>query len=374
MSGVTRRSLLLGSAAAPVLTAITARAAAAGAPVDPPPPGWEDDLTPIHAPKVRGLTISVPPFPLNVGQDGHNAFPGLARLADGTLWLTWRHGTHHVTGRDGVIMQAFSTDSGMTWHDVHVGAGGADHRDPSPFVDPVTGQAHLTWFTGSDQNPALGAFTEAGGGPTVRRIDPGLPYAAMCAPLVRLPDQRLGAAFYGRQAGEAIDTAFMAWSSDNGNSWSSNRVVNAIGAGVHYNEPVLLVDAPGTTYFFHRAGMADGIAMRTSPDSGRSWTGPTRRILDHASGRPSVGLVDDQTIVMVYRALPSCDARIAYSADRGATWRDGGVLMPSRGGLGCVYAAMVPTAARQLTGVVAMEEGGSTWARLFGFQLATTGP
>lgn len=324
---------------------------------------------PIAVPRARALLLTTAPYPLSVGQDRHNAFPWLARKLNGRLWLTWRNGPHHVDGRVGDIVQAFSDDDGYTWVSPEVIRTGGDLRDPCPFVHPVTGQRHLTWFTGTDANPAQGAFTQTPWGPTVR-FDGGLPYAASCSPLALLPNGQLGGAFYGRKPGEITTTAWMAWFGPGG--ITTNRIASGIGVGIEHSEPVLLVDQE-LTHFFYRWGNRDGMGMRTSTASGLAGWSASRKILNNATGRPSVVRLNDGTIVMVYRRLPDYAAQIAYSADRGTTWTDGGTLHSSMGGLGCVYAGMVATGDRGAVGVLAMEDGGSARARLFGFRIETAG-
>lgn len=319
---------------------------------------------------VHRVQITQPPANLNVGQAEHSAFPGLTRLPDGPLHLVWRQGKDHKASRDGDIMSALSTDDGASYGDVRVLRTGGDYRDPS--VSMVDGTEQMTWFTGSTASPALGAFTMHPWGPTAR-IN-GLPYAAMCAPLVELPDGRTGAAIYGRQSGETVDTVFMGWSVDGGLHWTTNRIINMIGAGVHTNEPWLVVDG-GLTHLFYRWGSNDGIGIRTSTDSGvtGSWDAP-RKILNNATGRPSVAQAPDGTLVMVYREKSTGAARIAYSADHAATWQDGGVLAASKGGIGMTYAAMAPTDdGTGLVGVLGMEQvNGTTGSKLYGFRLATS--
>jgi hypothetical protein len=321
--------------------------------------------------RMSSVTITQPPVNLTVGQAEHSAFPGLARLDDGRLRLVWRQGKDHYASRDGDIMSALSIDDGVSYGNVRTVRTGGDYRDPS--VSLVDGTEHLTWFTGSSVSPALGAFTQQDGWAPTARIN-GLPYAAICAPLVKLPDGRLGAAFYGRKDGESIDTAWMGWSVDNGLHWSTNRIANSIGAGVAHNEPWLVVDGE-LTHFFYRWGNNDGIGLNTSTDSGASGSwGGSHKILSNATGRPSVTRAEDGTLVMVYRERTTGAARIAYSEDHAVTWLDGGVLMAKKGGLGMTYAAMVPDAdGTGLVGVLGMEEsngGGAIVSKLYGFRLA----
>lgn len=343
------RSILGGVLVAATLMACTAGTTEAAAPS-------------VQARLAQQMTLAAPMQLLNVGQADHSAFPGLARMPDGSLHLVYRWGSDHYLLRDGDLMRAVSTDGGTTYHDVTVLRTGADFRDPS--ISYASGAAHLTMFTGTATAPAQGAYTVREWG-LYSRIDT-LPYAAITAPIVTLPNGQLGAAFYGRQAGELIDTSWMGWSSDSGRTWSRNRVANSIGAGVPHNEPWLVVD--GTlTHFFYRYG-STGIAMRTSTNSGSSgsWDAP-RQILTNATGRPTVLRTSTGTLVMVYRALPSKDAALAYSTDHGATWQSGGTVLAAPAGSpnGMTYAAMAETTPGTVHLVVGMEETANT-SRLWG--------
>jgi len=322
--------------------------------------------TPTVAATVRPMTITLggTPQALNVGQQQHSGFPGMAKLPDGSVRLVWRQGTDHYVNRDGVIMGAISYDSGRSFTNTHVLQVGGDRRDPS--VSVIYGAEWLTWFTGTNTAPAQGAWAmREWGGPA--RFDGGLPYAATAAPLVQLPNGQLGGAFYGRKAGENIDTAFMAWSSD-GVSWSTNRIANSIGAGVAHNEPWLVVDG-SLTHFFYRFG-GTGIAMRTSSNSGLgpSWDAP-RQILWDATGRPSTFRTNAGTLVMVYREASTGAARMAYSTDHAATWKDGGVILPSVGGIGMTYATFVEPEPGKIRGVVGREGPDGMTSQLYGFDL-----
>jgi hypothetical protein len=315
---------------------------------------------------VRAMTITLSGAPqaLNVGQQQHSAFPSMAKLSDGSVRLVWRQGTDHYANRDGVIMGAISYDGAHSFTNAHVLQAGGDRRDPSVAV--IYGAEWLTWFTGTNAAPAQGAWMmREWGGPF--RFDGGLPYAATAAPLVQLPNGQLGGAFYGRKLGESIDTAFMAWSSD-GSTWSTNRIANTIGAGIANNEPFLVVDGTNTLFFYRYGG--NGIALRTSWNSGAtgSWDNP-RQILSDATGRPSTFRTGAGSLVMVYRQASTGAARLAYSVDHGATWTDGGVILPSVGGLGMTYATFVEPEPGKIRGVVGREGPNGATSQLYGFDL-----
>jgi len=311
-----------------------------------------DPIATPRTPARLSMQLTAPLQPLGVGT-GHSAFPGLAKRPDGSIKLVWRQGSDHYIARDGALVEATSTNGGSTYTGVSTfRSGGTDYRDPS--VSFIDGHEYITWFTGSNPAPAQGAFVSRDGGNPVR-ID-GLPYAAIAAPVVKLPDGRLGTAFYGRKAGEVTDTAWMAWSSDLGQTWTTNRIFNSTSIGLAHNEPWLVVDDTGALHMFARWGQADGIGVRSSMDSGVTW-GPARKILSDATGRPTTIQSTNGQLVMVYRALPSKAAQLAYSNDRGQTWSVGPVLLTSPAGSpnGMTYAAMVTTQPGTVRLVVGME-------------------
>lgn len=373
---------------AAIMVAVPFTPIAATQPQAPAPPAVETTaptitlptgpFTPIRVPRTITVpdmvTITQAPTPLNVGQNRHSAFPGLAKLPNGDLRLVWREGADHANTRDGMIMRATSRDGGATYQDALALRAGADYRDPSVTV--INGAEYLTWFTGTNAAPAQGAWAMREWGSAVR-FDGGLPYAATAAPLVKLPNGQIGGAFYGRKAGENVDTAFMAWSADGGGTWSTNRIANSIGAGIAHSEPWLVVD--GTlTHFFYRNG-SSGLAARTSTNSGlplpngagTGWDAAPRQVLSNATGRPSTVLAADGTLIMVYREASTGAARVAYSADHAQTFTVGPVLKASLGGIGMTYAAMYATGS-DIYGVLGMEDNGGSTSKLYGFRLDTT--
>ena len=315
---------------------------------------------------VQGVMITQAPTPLNVGQAQHSGFPGLVKLPDGRFVIVWRQGTDHYATRDGKIMRAVSSDGGLTYADVLTLRAGADYRDSS--ISLIDGAQYLTWFTGTNVAPAQGAWAMREWGGQVR-MDGGLPYAATATPLVRLPNGQIGGAFYGRKVGESVDTAFMAWSADGGGTWTTNRIANSIGAGIANNEPWLVVDG-SLTHFLYRFGN-NGIAARSSNNSGLSGWDTPRQVLTDATGRPSTVLAADGTLVMVYREASTGSARIAYSTDHAQTFTVGPVLKASLGGIGMTYAAMYASGT-DIYGVLGMEDSGGAASKLYRFRLDTT--
>lgn len=304
-------------------------------------------LTPTATPVGVVMTAAPRYLPVSDGAR-HNAFPSATLAPDGRLQLVWRAGTDHAVTRDGRIMSAYSSDQGQTWTTPTTLASGYDFRDPS--ISYIDGHSYLTFFTGTNSSPAGGAWVSRDGGQAVR-ID-SLPYTAISAPVVKLPDGRLATSFYGRKAGETIDTAWMAWSSDGGSSWSTNRILND---GASHAEPVLLV-RNGITQLIARGG-TNTLVARTSPDSGRTWDTP-RTIVTACTGRPSGVVTADGVMVAICRgALPAVNAQTVYSLD-GVQWWTGPTVLPAPSGspLGMTYAALVEVLPGTLWTTVGMEQ------------------
>jgi hypothetical protein len=315
----------------------------------------------LAAPKPVGVVMTSAPT-LIATPARHSAFPGLVAEPGGRLELVWRGATDHVNSRDGAIWRATSTDLGRTYTFMRQVASGRDYRDP--YLAYIDGREYLTYFTGSAQLAAEGAMVSRDGAPAVR-VDT-LPYAAISGPIVKLPDGRLGAAFYGRKAGEAYDTAWMGWSSDIGATWTTNRIINS---GIATPEPWLVVDG-SQVHMFARWG-SDKIAVRTSADSGATWGG-VRVIIDGCTGRPSTMRTAAGTLIMICRGPVSQGnhAKLLYSLDHAGYWIVGPTLLTAAPGtLGMTYAAMTEVLPGVVHAVIGMEhlDGSSD---LYGVYLA----
>jgi hypothetical protein len=250
--------------------------------------------------------------PMNVScPNSHNAFPCIYKRSGKTLVLLWRSGSDHSASKDGVVCRSMSFDNGVTWTAPQVVRRNPDYRDPSGCE--IDGVEYMTWFGGNASSNALGAGVQREWWDYSRRIDT-LVEGAITAPLVKLPDGRLGAAFYGRKLSEPVGmyTSWMGWSEDNGWSWTTNRIVNFIGANIPTPEPYLVVSG-GLTCMFFRWGNNDGIGLAMSNDSGKTWTFGPQKILENASGRPTTIMTSTGRLVMIYREPSTKNAVLVHS-------------------------------------------------------------
>jgi len=334
--------------------ALVTLATAAGLSASAVSTATQADAAPLAPPSTTvGVVMTTAPRYL-VGQL-HAAFPGMWPTPSGGLELVYRQGTDHVTARDGSILSVTLDSTGRNPSSpATLLSGGTDYRDPS--VSYIDGHRYLTYFTGSAANAAQGAMVSRDGGPAVR-IDPTYPFAAISAPVVKLPDGRLGTAYYARQPGEALYKAYMAWSSDLGQTWTSNRILNP--ATDATPEPYLVVDG-ASVHLLARWGDTS-IAIRTL--GGATWADP-RIARTNATGRPTTYRTSSGLLVMVYRSLPTKAASLAYSADHGLTWYNSTQIMaaPAGSANGMTYAAVSEVLPGVIRLVVGMEQADGTSA------------
>ena len=167
---------------------------------------------------------------------------------NGETHLVWRQGSDHYAARDGEIWRAISTDNARTYDQAMRLRIGGDYRDPC--IGPAGDATHLTWFAGTSSNPAAGVFAMREWGPTIR-VDTALARAAVTAPVVELPNGELGIVFYGRKSTETRDTCWMAWSSNDGRTWTGqNRITTSSPPAVTPTEPWPVVDGDLCTCFY----------------------------------------------------------------------------------------------------------------------------
>lgn len=264
--------------------------------------------------------------PLGIEPDGHNGFPTATALPDGTLRLMWRHGSSHASS-DGEILTSVSADQGATWSPPEhaVVDNGEDVRDPHlgpSGLSSVGGDVFLTYFVSDDGVPtgARVARSTDGGAtfePSVR-IDPNMPWAAISSPVTSIGG-KLWTAFYGRKTGETVDSAYAAWSTDNGQTWTSVRI--AVGApGNAYQEPWVVEGASNTAVFIMRDGTWRNLASRTTDTTTGVWSPINRAVLTGATGNSATVRGSNGRLYLVYRDTQTRAAKLASSGDNGLTW------------------------------------------------------
>lgn len=339
MSRISPLARVAAGAITGVLLACAATPTAAGGIPKPDPTVSAPNVIRVLQPRPPvGVVLTATPTLLPT-TSRHSAFPGMTRDPSGDLELVWRGATDHVNTRDGDIKTSTGlfTGQGITWMPEDTLLTGEDFRDPS--VSYIDDHRWLSYFTGTNTTPAGGAYVIKDDGPPVR-VDGGMPYAAVSAPVVKLPSGQLAVPFYGRLANETKDTAWVATSSDSGVTWTKNRILNP--AIETTPEPWIVVDGDRTLYFARWGDNA--LAVCTSWDSMQTCHG-LGIIRNQATGRPNVTRTASGLLILVYRSLPTKSAQIAFSPDRGVSWYDSTQLMaaPTGSPSGMTYAAFAPT-------------------------------
>lgn len=255
--------------------------------------------------------------------------------------LVWRHGADHAAARDGVIRTSVSVDDGRTWAAATTAVSdvaGVDLRDPC--VSTSGGTTWLTYFKGTAALAAAGCFlrvsTDDGvtWGPEIR-IDSQL-YAAMSAPVVPV-GATLMTAYYSKTAGAALDSCWLATSTDGGATWTSRLVA---GGPIHFQEPWLIARGDDVWMFF-RHGAYTAIGLSVSTDSGGTWSAPAA-LFDDTTGRPAAVLLSNGTMALVARRISDRQAvvRARNAGTSQSAWLPARPTMvqPLAGQLGMTYA------------------------------------
>ena len=298
----------------------------------------------------------------------YNAFPGLARLDDGTLVTVYRKGVLHARDR-GYIVSRRSADGGQTWSDevIVVDNPALDVRDPNIAL-LADGSLIVNYFQYDHELPG----TVRNGLRVVHSFDGGETwgepvvvgtgsFVATSAPVLELPTGEVLLAYYGSHEGSRYATAYVNRSDDGGKWWLGETVI-AAGPAVKrpYQEPNLLLLENGDILATIRSdGERPIIHTSVSKDEGRTWSDPKPAF--KGSGTPSVAMLDSGGIVMIYRSkigrnfgLPA----LRVSGDGGATWTaDLGETVIDRKDGDMMYASALQVADGRIAVVYGMEDG-----------------
>lgn len=309
--------------------------------------------------------------PSGLNHSPHAGYPTSTRLADGTVRIVWRQGTSRMSN-DGQLYTAVGNPASGTWSSpslLHVVVDlGGEVRDP--HLSTIGGDVWLTYFVSVTNGIPTGARAarSTDGGATFGqsvRIDPDLPSAAISSPIVKV-GSKLMTGFYGRRAGENVDTVWAAWSTDNGQHWDSNRIANDIGKGHAYVEPWVVTDGTTAVYLF-RDVAKNAIATRSTPDGGGKWSPAPRPVITKATGNPSSVWSSNGRIYTVYQHTETHAAMLASSSDEGKTFNVKHELMSadsSPSSVGTTYAHPVELGTGRIWCPLSME-GSDGKSRLY---------
>lgn len=296
--------------------------------------------------------MSVTPFGLD--NSPHAAFPSATKLPDGRVRVTWRESSGHVAN-DGRTLTTVGDPLTGIWAPPQQVVLDTDQpgRDMRPgYVSAVEGVVKLSYFwseNGVPQGAYVATSTDSGWtyGTSIR-IDGGKPYAAVSGPVVRLSNKLMACAYYGRQAGEAVDSAWVALSGDLGWNWSSTRIANGVGSNWTFTEPFPVVRG-NKLVVLYRDGGWNNLAMRsaiTSGEYGLTWNNDHHVIATGATGNSASTWTSSGIIYTPYRDTATRALAFTASADDGATfWPQGRILKapanPDPMSVGSTYAAPV---------------------------------
>ena len=306
---------------------------------------------------------------VEVANDEHyNAFPGLARLDDGTLVTVYRKGMLHYTDR-GYIVSKRSADGGKTWSEEMVVANNPalDLRDPNIAL-LSDGALVVNYF----QYDFDARRTVRNGLRVVHSFDGGETwgdpvavgtgsFVATSAPVLELPNGEVLLAYYGSHEGSRYATAYVNRSDDGGKWWLGETVIASGPAyGKPFQEPNLLLLENGDILATIRSdGERPIIHTSVSKDEGETWSEP--KVAFKGSGTPSVTRLASGGVLMIYRAkigrnfgLPA----LRVSGDGGATWTaDLGETVIDRKDGDMMYASALQAPDGRIAVVYGMEDG-----------------
>lgn len=246
----------------------------------------------------------------------HFAFPGVARLEDGSLGVVFRQGTAHVDPT-GSIAMCRSTDGGRTWRarKTIYDNPEIDERDPG-ICQHSSGTLVVSMASGGAQTMRSTDNGETWDEPT--RAPVFSPHGPR-----ELPDGSLY--WCGITTRMGINHVQIATSEDLGRTWAVGTTV-AMSLPFHrpwarefWDEPWALPLTDTRWLCLYRVDKDGYLYQSTSTDGGRTFTMPERTRM---WGCPPFSLkLHDGRLVTVYgHRRPPWGIRACVSRDEGATW------------------------------------------------------
>ncbi len=227
------------------------------------------------------------------------AFPSICRLASGELLCVFYKGTGHISP-DGKVAMVRSTDEGKTWSSPEIVADTPmDDRDPS-ITQTKSGRVIINFFQYDYQGraaergkrtwPRVFTTVSDDGGKTFAQPKPlgeGWTWSATSDEIVQPKDGTLLLPIYGRKLGDKVDRASVAFSKDNGETWSDAVTIAYDPNGrIDFQEPALVQLPSGELWCSLRTTNVGYHAYECrSTDGGMTWSKPIDTLLHgHAAG------------------------------------------------------------------------------------------
>ncbi len=231
--------------------------------------------------------------------DQYYAFPSICKLNSGELVCVFYSGTGHMSP-DGKIVMVKSSDEGKTWSQPRIIADTPiDDRDPS-IMQTRSGRILVNFFVygGKVNDQALHTnthvhvcYSEDGGRSftTPEPIEVGWQWEATSDEILELADGTLLLPIYGRKAGDTLERAAVAFSSDGGRTWNAREtstIAYDTEGKIDFQEPALALLPNGTILCSLRTTNAGYHAYEScSTDGGKTWSKPIDTGLrGHAAG------------------------------------------------------------------------------------------
>lgn len=227
------------------------------------------------------------------------AFPSVCRTKAGELLCVFYLGTGHISP-DGKIAMVRSTDEGRTWTQPEVIIDTPlDDRDPS-ICQTRSGRVIVNFFTyvyerrgesrATRDSIRVHTAVSDDGGKTFGKPKPlseDWTWSATSDEIIQLADGTLLLPIYGRKLGDKTDRASVAFSTDDGNTWSDPiTIAYDSGGKIDFQEPAFVLLPSGEIWCSLRTTNVGYHAYECrSTDGGKTWTSPIDTLLHgHAAG------------------------------------------------------------------------------------------
>jgi len=259
----------------------------------------------------------------DAGNGGYEAFPDVARLADGRLMCVFYDGWEHVSlpndahPNGGRISAVYSSDEGRTWSAPQVVYDGPhDDRDPS-IVQLSDGRVFVNYFSlksnGEGGYTGLGTWkigSHDGGRSWSEPRQLAVDYYCS-SPIRELHDGVLILGLY-RETGDNANGAVIR-STDKGATWSAP--IDIDNGGLRLDAETDVIELKDYRLYAAQRTAEEPMRFATSSDRGLTWT--VSAPIGFPGHSPYLHRAPDGTILLAHR-LPQTS--LHFSRDDATTW------------------------------------------------------